>query len=187
MALVGAVSIVLLFVAGRLVGGTVVGAVAGLAATFSPLLQSYFVQARTEALLAFFSTLALVALLAFARRYQRTGTVRPVGWSVGLLLGLALATKLTAAVAIVGACAYGGVAALTRAAQGTEGGRAADRLVRRDRPAGDVRLGRRQPVPLARPGRPDLVDADAAARRSWWSRGPSSATRSRRRCPAGCC
>ena len=77
----------LLFVAGRLVGGTVVGAVAGLAATFSPLLQSYFVQARTEALLAFFSTLALVALLAFARRYQRTGRSRPSAGASGRCSG----------------------------------------------------------------------------------------------------
>lgn len=114
MAVVGAVSIVLLFVAGRLLGGTVVGAVAGLAATSSPLLQSYFVQARTEALLALFSTLALVALLAFARRYQQDGRLPPVGWTVGPVLGLALATKLTAALPIVGACAYGGVAALAR-------------------------------------------------------------------------
>ena len=114
MAIVGAVSIVLLFVAGRMVGGTAVGAVAGLVATSSPLLQSYFVQARTEALLALFSTLALVALLAFARRYQQDGRLPLVGWSVGPILGLALATKLTAALAIVGACAYGGVAALAR-------------------------------------------------------------------------
>lgn len=114
MAIVGATSIVLLFVAGRLVGGTVVGAVAGLVATMSPLLQSYFVQARTEALLAFFSTLALVALLAFARRYQERGELPAAAWNVGLILGLALATKLTAALAIVGACACGGVAALAR-------------------------------------------------------------------------
>ena len=58
-----------------MVGGTVVGAVAGLVATSSPLLQSYFVQARTEALLALFSALALVALLAFARRYQQDGGI----------------------------------------------------------------------------------------------------------------
>lgn len=114
MAVVGALSIVLLFVAGRLVSGTVGGAVAGLVATMSPLLQSYFVQARTEALLAFFSTLALVVLLAFARRYQQQGTVPLTGWAVGPILGLALATKLTAAVAIVGACAYGGAAVLSR-------------------------------------------------------------------------
>ncbi|HZO32977.1 MAG TPA: hypothetical protein VFH48_44105 [Chloroflexota bacterium] len=114
MAVVGGISIVLLFVAGRLVGGTLVGGVAGLVATSSPLLQSYFVQARTEALLALFSTLALVALLAFARRYQQRGTIPLVAWSVGPILGLALATKLTAALAIVGACAYGGVAALAR-------------------------------------------------------------------------
>jgi hypothetical protein len=114
MAIVGAISIVLLFVAGRIVGGTVVGAVAGLVATSSPLLQSYFVQARTEALLATFSALALVALLAFARRYQLDGGISWVGWSVGPVVGLALATKLTAALAIVGACAYGGVAGLAR-------------------------------------------------------------------------
>ena len=114
MAIVGAVSIVLLFLAGRLVGGTIVGAVAGLVAIASPLLQQYFVQARTEALLALFSTLALVALLAFARRYQRQGDVPVFAWSVGPILGLALATKLTAGLPIVSACAYGGVAALVR-------------------------------------------------------------------------
>jgi hypothetical protein len=114
MAVVGALSVVLLFVAGRIVGGTLAGAVAGLVATSSPLLQSYFVQARTEALLAFFSTLALVVLVALARLFQRRSTLPLVAWWVGPLLGLALATKLTAAVAIVGACAYGGAAALAR-------------------------------------------------------------------------
>jgi hypothetical protein len=114
MALAGAGSMFLLYVAGSLVGGRVVGAVAAALATASPLLQSYFVQARTEALLAFFTALALVALLLFARRYQRDGTIGPVAWTVGPLLGLALAIKLTAAVAIVGVCAYGGWSALAR-------------------------------------------------------------------------
>jgi hypothetical protein len=114
MAIVGALSVVLLFVAGRLVGGTMVGAVAGLAATSSDLLQTYFVQARTEALLACFSALALVVLLLVARRFQRDGTLHACAWFVGPLLGLALATKLTAGLAIVGACAYGAVAALAR-------------------------------------------------------------------------
>lgn len=114
MAVVGALSIVLLFVAGRLVGGTVTGAVSGLAAISSPLLQAYFVQARTEALLALFSALALVSLLLAARRYQASGSVGGAGWALGPLLGLALAIKLTAAVAILGACTYGGVAGLAR-------------------------------------------------------------------------
>jgi hypothetical protein len=114
MALIGSGSMALLYVAGRLVGGRVVGIVGAALATASPLLQSYFVQARTEALLAFFTALALVALLLFARRYQRDGTFGPVAWTVGPLLGLALAIKLTAAVAIVGVCAYGGWAALAR-------------------------------------------------------------------------
>jgi len=114
MAVLGAISIVLLFVAGRLAGGTVVGAVAALAATASPLVQTYFAQARTEALLALFSVIGLIALLLFARRFQRTGRLPLVGWTVGPILGLALATKLTAAVGIVGVCLFGGVAALLR-------------------------------------------------------------------------
>lgn len=113
MAVVGVLSIVLLFVAGRLVGGRLTGAVAGLAAIGSPLLQTYFVQARTEALLGLFSTFGLVALLLAARRYRATGTIPGVGWGVGPLLGLALAIKLTAAVAIVGAGSYATVLALT--------------------------------------------------------------------------
>lgn len=114
MAIAGAGSIVLLFLAGRMVGGTLVGAVAGLAAMSSPLLQLYFVQARSEALLALFSSLALVILLTVARRYQRDGGLPIVGWAAGPTLGLALAIKLTAAFGIVGVCVYGGVAAIGR-------------------------------------------------------------------------
>ncbi|MCC7371934.1 MAG: glycosyltransferase family 39 protein [Chloroflexi bacterium] len=114
MAVLGALSILLLFVAGRMVGGTVCGAVAALFATFSPLLQAYFVQARTEALLALFSVVGLIALLRFASHYQRMGTLGLSGWCVGPMMGIALATKLTAAVAILGVCAYGGIAGLAR-------------------------------------------------------------------------
>jgi 4-amino-4-deoxy-L-arabinose transferase-like glycosyltransferase len=114
MAVVGALSVALLFLVGRLVGGTLAGAVAALCATFSPLLQIYFVQARTEALLACFSSLALLGTLLTARRFQREGHIPRLGWLVGLVLGLALATKLTAALAIVGVCGYGGAAALAR-------------------------------------------------------------------------
>jgi hypothetical protein len=114
MAIIGALSIVLLFVAGRLVGGTLVGAVAALCATSSPLLQQYLVQARSESLLALISGLALVGTLLVARQFRLDGTIRRVGWLVGPLLGLALATKLTAALAIVAVCAYGGVVALAR-------------------------------------------------------------------------
>jgi hypothetical protein len=114
MAILGALGIVLLFVAGRLIGGVLVGTVAALSATFSPLVEWYVVQARSEALLAFVSTLALVGTLLVARRFHQDGTIRRVGWFVGMLLGIALATKLTAALAIVAVCAYGGVAALAR-------------------------------------------------------------------------
>ena len=114
MAVLGALSIVLLFLAGRLVGGTLVGAIAALCATLSPLLQLYFVQARTEALLAFISTLALLVALVSARHFRAHGTIPAVGWSVGTLLGLALATKLTAGLALVGVCVYGLIAGIGR-------------------------------------------------------------------------
>lgn len=114
MAVFGAISIALLFVAGRMIGGTVTGAVAALMATASPLLQLYFAQARTEALLAMLSAIGLILFLTFARRYQRTGRLPLIGWSVGPVMGLALATKLTAAVGILGICAYAGVAGLLR-------------------------------------------------------------------------
>lgn len=114
MAVVGALSVVLLFVAGRLVGGTLTGIVAALLATSSPLLQTYFVQARTESLLAFVSVAALVMLLVVARRCQDTGRIPRAAWWIGPVLGLALAIKLTAAVAIVAVCAWGVCAGLAR-------------------------------------------------------------------------
>jgi hypothetical protein len=114
MALTGAVSVLLLFVAGHMVGGTVTGTAAALFATASPLLQNYFAQARTEALLALFTVVGLISLLTFARRYQATGRLPLICWSVGPIMGIALATKLTAAVGILGVCAFAGVAGLVR-------------------------------------------------------------------------
>ncbi|MGE3910215.1 MAG: hypothetical protein AB7K36_12725 [Chloroflexota bacterium] len=119
MAVLGAVSIVLLYPAGRLIGGsvlggTITGIVAALAATASPLLQTYFAQARTEALLALFSMIGLLAVLHTARRFNQTGRLPTVAWAVGPILGVALATKLTAAVGLVSVCAFGGVAGLLR-------------------------------------------------------------------------
>ncbi|MCC6176513.1 MAG: glycosyltransferase family 39 protein [Chloroflexi bacterium] len=114
MAVLGALSVGLLYVVGRLLGGPLVGVVAALAAMSSPLLQLYFAQARTEALLAFVSTVALLGLLLTARRFSRDGRIPVAGWLVGVILGLALATKLTAALAIVGVCGYGAAAGLAR-------------------------------------------------------------------------
>ena len=114
MAVFGAFAIVLLFVAGRMIGGIVTGAVAGLIATASPLLQLYFAQARTESLLALFTVTGFVLVLTFARRFQQSGRLPLIGWSIGPVMGIALATKLTAAVGILGICAYAGVAGLAR-------------------------------------------------------------------------
>jgi hypothetical protein len=58
--------------------------------------------------------LALVLVLVVARRFQDDGTIRRVAWVIGPLLGLALATKLTAALAIIAVCCYGAVAGLAR-------------------------------------------------------------------------
>jgi hypothetical protein len=87
MAVIGALCVVLLFLVGRIVGGSLTGVVAGGFAIASPLLQTYFAQARTEALLALFSALGLVALLLFARRFQQSGQLDGIGWSVGPIIG----------------------------------------------------------------------------------------------------
>ena len=114
MAVFGAFAVVLLFVAGRMIGGTITGATAAVFAIASPLLQLYFAQARTETLLALFTVTGLVLLLAFARWYRQTGRLPSFGWAIGPVMGVALATKLTAAVGILGICAYAGVAGLAR-------------------------------------------------------------------------
>ncbi len=114
MAWVGATAIVCLFVAGRLLDGRVAGVVAALFATVSPLFQMYFVQARTESLLALFNGLALVGVLVVARACVRGASVWPIGVVVGLALGLALATKLTAALSVLATGAYGMLAAFGR-------------------------------------------------------------------------
>jgi 4-amino-4-deoxy-L-arabinose transferase-like glycosyltransferase len=114
MAVVSAFSVVGLFVVGRLLDGQLAGAVAALAVTFSPLVQLYFVQARTEALLFGFTVPALIGTLLVARRFAESGRIPAAGYATGLLLGLALATKLTAGLAIVGTVGYGSVAALER-------------------------------------------------------------------------
>jgi 4-amino-4-deoxy-L-arabinose transferase-like glycosyltransferase len=114
MAILSAFSVVGLFVVGRLLDGQLAGATAALAVTFSPLVQLYFVQARTEALLAIFTIPALIATMIVARRFAESGRIPPAGYATGLLLGLALATKLTAALAIIGTIGYGGAATLQR-------------------------------------------------------------------------
>jgi len=113
MALFGALSVLGLYVAGRLLDGPLAGAVAALLVTSSPLVQTYFSQARTEGLLAALTSAALVAVIAVARRFERDGLVPRAAWATGLLLGLALATKLTAALAIIATGAYG-LAAMLR-------------------------------------------------------------------------
>jgi 4-amino-4-deoxy-L-arabinose transferase-like glycosyltransferase len=112
MALMGAVSVVGLYVVGAMLGSSVAGVVAAALVTTSPLVQLYFGQARTEALLAAVSVTALLAVLLAARRMGAGRPISAFGWSSGVWLGLALGVKLTAALAIVGTAAYGGLAIL---------------------------------------------------------------------------
>ena len=114
MAVFGALSVLGLYVAGRLLDGPLTGAVAALLVTFSPLIQQYFSQARTEGLLAFVTSAALVGMLATARRFELDGRIPRAAWAIGIVFGLALATKLTAALAIAATAAYGGTATLAR-------------------------------------------------------------------------
>jgi 4-amino-4-deoxy-L-arabinose transferase-like glycosyltransferase len=114
MAIIGAASIVVLYVAGRILEGPITGAVGALFVIVSPLVQQYFAQARTESLLALFSGLALIGVLAAARRFHADGEVGRLTWLTGVALGLALATKLTAALAVLGTGAYAVLAVLSR-------------------------------------------------------------------------
>ncbi|MFN8522485.1 MAG: glycosyltransferase family 39 protein [Chloroflexota bacterium] len=126
MAALGALSVVGLYVAGRVLEGPLTGSVAALLVTFSPLVQQNFSQARTESLLALFTVIALALVLITARRFAATGVIPRAGWLIGPLLGLALATKLTAGLAILGTTVYGIVSCLNRSlADATEGGRKA--------------------------------------------------------------
>jgi 4-amino-4-deoxy-L-arabinose transferase-like glycosyltransferase len=92
-----AAAALLLFALGCVLGSPPAGLAAGALLVASPLAQRFMVRALSEAPLAFFILLTLLLGLLGARRGRDGGL--PARWAlaVGVALGLALATKLTAA------------------------------------------------------------------------------------------
>ena len=100
-ALLAAGSIAMLYVVGTLLGTPLAGVVAALLAGASPYLPEHFARALAESSLAFFVLLGLALSMAAFRRARH----RPGGFGaasalgVGVALGAALLTKLTAVLA----------------------------------------------------------------------------------------
>jgi 4-amino-4-deoxy-L-arabinose transferase-like glycosyltransferase len=94
MVLLAVGSVLLLYFLGRALGGVVAGLTAALIAASSPLAREYLVRVGSDAPLAF---LVLLGLLFSVLGMRRGGGV-PMGWAVavGLALGLAAGSKLTA-------------------------------------------------------------------------------------------
>jgi 4-amino-4-deoxy-L-arabinose transferase-like glycosyltransferase len=128
MVLLTAASVVVLYALGSVLGGPIAGLVAAGLFIASPLAQEDLVRARSESPLNFFLLLALLVGVMGARR-GRLGELRS-GWAVGLgiILGLGLATKLTALLSLVALGAWVGVVALTARTPGASASASRDPL-----------------------------------------------------------
>jgi len=107
MRALAALAVAALYGVVRVVAGPIGAVVAALLASGSPYLRHHLVRAMAEAPLMFFLLAALLTLTLGLRR-ARPG--RPaVGWAVGggVLLGLALGTKLTAVLGLAGVALWG--------------------------------------------------------------------------------
>lgn len=107
-------SIVLLYLLGRVLAGPIAGLAAAALAWVGPLVRDDLLRARSDSPLGFFLLLALLIGIVGARR-GRAGTL-PTSWAVGLglVLGLGVATKLTAGFGLAAVVAWGVLMALTR-------------------------------------------------------------------------
>jgi hypothetical protein len=105
----GAAVAVVLYILGRLLAGRVAGLVAVGLALGSPLLRDFLPQARSECLLSLWILLGLLLAYLSARRAARPSLT----WfaAVGLVLGLGLGTKLSAALSLLAILAWGLVGA----------------------------------------------------------------------------
>jgi 4-amino-4-deoxy-L-arabinose transferase-like glycosyltransferase len=104
----GAALMAVLYILGRHLGGRLAGLVAVGLALGSPLLRDYLPQARSECVLALWIVLGL--LLAYLSARQVPRAARPSSkWfgEVGLVLGLALSTKLASALSLAAILAWG--------------------------------------------------------------------------------
>jgi dolichyl-phosphate-mannose--protein O-mannosyl transferase len=100
MILVGASVIGLVYLLARLLAGRIAGLATACLAIGSPLAQAHLVRATSDPLLAFFVFLAVLVGMALIR-VQSSG-LNAAPWSIGLgiVLGLAVGTKLTALISI---------------------------------------------------------------------------------------
>jgi hypothetical protein len=106
-------SIVLLYLLGRVLAGPIAGLAATGLAWVGPLVREDLLRARSDSPLGFFLLLALLVGIIGARR-GRVGALS-TRWAIGLgvVLGLGLATKLTATFGLVAVVAWGVVMAAT--------------------------------------------------------------------------
>lgn len=97
--LLATAAVTLLYLLGTTLAGPLAGGTASLLALASPLVRAHLVRATPESLL--LALLLLTLLLAVRGLRRPTGEI-PTGWAVaiGITLGLALQTKLTASLAL---------------------------------------------------------------------------------------
>jgi hypothetical protein len=107
MVLVSVAAIGVLYLLGRVLTGPVAGLTMAALALASPLSRTYLVQARSEPTLVFFLLLTLLLAVVGARR-GRHGRL-PSGWALacGVALGLAIGSKYTAILSLVGLLVWG--------------------------------------------------------------------------------
>jgi 4-amino-4-deoxy-L-arabinose transferase-like glycosyltransferase len=125
MVMVSVGAIGLLYLIGRVLAGPLAGLTMAALAVASPLSRTYLGQARSEPTLVFFLLLTLLLALVGARR-GRDGRL-PLGWALacGVALGLAIGSKYTAILSLVGLLVWGLLAAAWCAWRaGPAGGRA---------------------------------------------------------------
>ena len=107
MVMVGVAALGVLYLIGRVLAGPLAGLTMAALAVASPLSRTYLGQARSEPTLVFFLLLTLLLALVGARR-GRDGRL-PLGWAFacGVALGLAIGSKYTAILSLVGLLVWG--------------------------------------------------------------------------------
>ena len=112
----------LLFLLGRVLAGPLAGLTAAVLAMASPLAQERFVKVVNETPLMLFVLLSLLVAVLGVRRGRDGGL--PIRWALalGAVLGLAIGTKLTAALSVAAFGAWAGLAVVLAAARPGGGG-----------------------------------------------------------------
>jgi hypothetical protein len=107
--------VLLLYGLGRALGDPLAGLVAGAVGIASDLAQNAIPRARNDSPLVFFVLLALLLGVLGARRARHGGL--PAAWAVamGIALGLALESKLTATLSLAATIGWGGLVGLAAA------------------------------------------------------------------------